>query len=228
MWLCPTEIRFTHDSISPNFSCGRYSIYETYDELKRGFKTVGDIPTMTVTLMNDEWYTYTGNRRLWVFQKLACRGYVGEIYVHTTDRRVPMSKFTTNNGGTEVRIRGDRVCRLPPPPDAARNVACPVCGVVRFKSGMGAVMHVESGSCSGCRGADNARRQIYDFARSHSGTQSLLAPMLMDRLGSTLDPGDKPYQCQWCRKTFRQMSQLMQHTQDKHDRDPPRLALGYR
>jgi hypothetical protein len=45
-----------------------------------------------------------------------------------------------------------------------RNVPYPVCGEVRFRSGANAVQHVESGYCSGCRGHDNARQQIYNFA----------------------------------------------------------------
>mmetsp|Transcript_5698 Transcript_5698/g.18327 ORF Transcript_5698/g.18327 Transcript_5698/m.18327 type:complete len:90 (+) Transcript_5698:38-307(+) len=88
-------------------------------------------------------------------------------------------------------------------------------------------MHVESGSCPGCPGADNARNQIYNFARGHTATRSLLTPMLMDRPGQSLDVTDMAYQCNRCRKTFRQMSQLMQHTSDKHGQEPPRLALGY-
>merc|ERR1712211_134710 len=127
--------------------CERYSIYDTYRELSTGFKSVHDIPVMTVTRMNGEWYTYTGNRRLWVFQKLAREGYICDVYVETTDRRVPMSKFTTKDGGRSVKIRGDIIgssSRIPNPvksrgypigsssraPDSSRNVACPVCGEV--------------------------------------------------------------------------------------------------
>lgn len=234
----PSEIRFTHDSISPVFSCGR-RIHDTYRELSTGFKSVHDIPRMTVTLMNGHWYTYTGNRRLWVFQKLEREGHIGDIFVDTTDRTVPLHRFTTRNGGRSVLVRrggesstdvprtNSRIGGYASQGQAPRNVACPICGMVRFKSGAGAVMHVESGSCVGCPGAENARQQIYNFARSHGATQSLLTPMLMDRPVSSLDAGDKPYQCKRCLKTFRHMSSLMQHTKDKHYEDVPRLALGY-
>lgn len=234
MWLEPAEIRFTHDSISPVFSCGR-RIYDTYDELSRGFKSVHDIPRMIVTYIGGEWYTYTGNRRLWVFQKLQNEGVIHEICVDTTDMAVPRSKFTTQNGGTSVKVRRGidsapkfTPPRRQPPPGKAelRNVSCPVCGVVRFKNGMGAVMHVESGSCPGCPGADTARRQIFNFVSGHRRTQSLLTPMLMDMPGG-LDVVDKPYQCKHCAKTFRQLSQLMQHQRDKHALEAPRLSLGY-
>lgn len=232
MWIAPCDIRFTHDSISSVFSCGRY-IYDTYDELKRGFKSHRDIPTMMISYMDGEWYTYTGNRRLWVFQRLQRKGYLQEICVDTTDRVLPWSRFTTRNNGVSVTVRGQASARLPSSTSTPkqkdtepRNVACPVCGVTRFKNGTGAVMHVESGRCPGCPGADNARRQIYDFARGNGQTRSLLTPMLMDRPSSAVDVGDKLYQCKRCQKTFRQMSQLMQHTKDKHDNEPPRLAIS--
>merc|ERR1712007_86895 len=98
---------------------------------------------------------------------------------------------------------------------------------VRFKSGVGAVMHVESGSCVGCRGAENARRQIHNFVSSSSKTRPFLTPMLLDRDGLASGPSERPYRCTCCPKTFRQMSALMQHMTDKHCMDPPRLALGY-
>ena len=47
-----------------------------------------------------------------------------------------------------------------------RNVACPVCGETRFRSGANAVQHVESGYCTGCRGQDRARENIYKYAQS--------------------------------------------------------------
>jgi DNA-directed RNA polymerase subunit RPC12/RpoP len=61
-----------------------------------------------------------------------------------------------------------------------RNVSCPICGEQRFKSGANAVQHVESGYCNGCRGVDNARNQIYQFASSKPQMQHYLngRPML--------------------------------------------------
>jgi DNA-directed RNA polymerase subunit RPC12/RpoP len=41
-----------------------------------------------------------------------------------------------------------------------RNVACPICGEQRFRTGANAVQHVESGYCTGCRGQDNAGRIV--------------------------------------------------------------------
>jgi hypothetical protein len=105
-----------------------------------------------------------------------------------------------------------------------RNVPCPICGEGRFRSGANAVQHVESGFCSGCRGADNARQQIYDFA----SRQRAMQPFLSDvpRLtygGYDNDVPDLPYSCPQCDRSFRQLSQLLQHQDNKHGRQPLRL-----
>uniref|UniRef100_A0A7S2R8F1 C2H2-type domain-containing protein n=1 Tax=Eucampia antarctica TaxID=49252 RepID=A0A7S2R8F1_9STRA len=102
-----------------------------------------------------------------------------------------------------------------------QNVACPVCGDVRFRSGANAVQHVESGSCTGCRGQDNARQQIYKFATAQQSMRRFVAggqPMLMN--GNDYNNNsipDFPYQCPQCSKSFRQLSQLLQHNDQKHN-----------
>mmetsp|Transcript_16355 Transcript_16355/g.39897 ORF Transcript_16355/g.39897 Transcript_16355/m.39897 type:complete len:236 (+) Transcript_16355:62-769(+) len=96
-----------------------------------------------------------------------------------------------------------------------RNVACPVCGEQRFRSATNAVQHVESGSCSSCRGKDNARDAIYRFV-------SAKAPQLLNQRAigyfsdSDEEPPEYPYECSYCSKAFRQLSQQMQHEKDKH------------
>ncbi|KAL7509230.1 hypothetical protein ACHAXN_007148 [Cyclotella atomus] len=99
-----------------------------------------------------------------------------------------------------------------------RDVACPICGERRFKTGANAVQHVESGYCSGCSGADNARRQIYEFAQRQGGMQRYLTgtPQLT-HVGSSNGVPDMPYQCRECNKSFRNLSQLMQHQDQKHN-----------
>ena len=100
-----------------------------------------------------------------------------------------------------------------------RNVKCPVCGEQRFRSGANAVQHVESGYCSGCPGRNNARQQIYDFAQKKRGMQPYLngRPLLTNG-GHDDDIPDFPYQCPECAKSFRQLSQLLQHQDQKHSR----------
>ena len=87
----------------------------------------------------------------------------------------------------------------------------------RFKSPANAVQHVESGYCTGCRGRDNARQQIYDYAQRQRGMQRYMhdTPMLTYDGPSSGVP-DYPYHCDQCNKSFRQLSQLMQHQDQKH------------
>mmetsp|Transcript_11022 Transcript_11022/g.18276 ORF Transcript_11022/g.18276 Transcript_11022/m.18276 type:complete len:180 (-) Transcript_11022:206-745(-) len=98
-----------------------------------------------------------------------------------------------------------------------RNVACPVCHEQRFASGANAVQHVESGYCTGCRGTENARDSIYKFAQQQRGMRPHMAnvPMLTNGSHNSGTP-DFPYQCNQCQKSFRQMSQLLQHNDAKH------------
>jgi DNA-directed RNA polymerase subunit RPC12/RpoP len=102
----------------------------------------------------------------------------------------------------------------------AKTVSCPVCGDSRFKSGANAIQHVESGYCRGCRGADNARQQIYEFASRQNQMNRYMTstPMLEygDYGNSYGDVPDKPYCCPDCNKSFRQLSQLLQHQDNKH------------
>ena len=108
-----------------------------------------------------------------------------------------------------------------------RDVACPVCGDVRFKSGANAVQHVESGFCRGCKGQDNARQQIYNYAVKQRG----MAPYLSNQPQLTYggwqpsdDVPDFPYHCPECAKSFAALSQLLQHQDQKHGRT---RMIGY-
>mmetsp|Transcript_24658 Transcript_24658/g.53411 ORF Transcript_24658/g.53411 Transcript_24658/m.53411 type:complete len:196 (-) Transcript_24658:146-733(-) len=101
-----------------------------------------------------------------------------------------------------------------------RNVSCPICGETRFRSGANAVQHVESGYCSGCRGASNARDQIYRFASSQMSMNHYLTDPPMLTNGTGYGGGQTPaypYCCPECSKSFRQLSQLLQHQDSKHN-----------
>eukprot|EP00438_Fugacium_kawagutii_P009901 Skav216394 [mRNA] locus=scaffold457:187701:188795:+ [translate_table: standard] len=106
--LSPEEIYFSHDSISCHFKCGRH-IEDTYQELLDGYTDVSIIPRMTVTYVDGEWFAWDGNRRLYVFKKLAMAGKLNWIEVNVTDERMPRSRFTTQFRGRciEVRNRSD-------------------------------------------------------------------------------------------------------------------------
>lgn len=102
-----------------------------------------------------------------------------------------------------------------------RQFKCPVCGDIRFKSPANAVQHVESGYCRGCKGKDNARQQIYDFAKKRAGGTPLLTNGSSNYRGGPVP--DYPYQCPHCSRLFRDLGQMMQHMDQKHDQ---RRLLG--
>ena len=102
-----------------------------------------------------------------------------------------------------------------------RNVACPACGKARFRSGTNAVQHIESGYCTGCRGATNAREQIYKFASSDRKMHQFLAgdPLITNGGNENAVP-DFPYSCSKCSRPFKQLGHLLQHEESKHGSPP--------
>lgn len=109
MYLRPSEIRFSHDSIGRTF--GRYTphpykpIGETLDDILTGKINVNSIPTISVYKKDGQWFT-ANNRRLWVLQEVEKRGKCCEIYVSETTF-VNLRIFTTTNNGVSVLVRGN-------------------------------------------------------------------------------------------------------------------------
>lgn len=102
--LVPTCIRFTHDSISPRFSCGRL-VEDTFQELLTGRTLPRAIPRLTVVWHKEAWFAYCGNRRLFVFQRLEQLGALASIEVdRSTNKMLQPWKLTTTNDGTSVRV----------------------------------------------------------------------------------------------------------------------------
>jgi hypothetical protein len=110
-----------------------------------------------------------------------------------------------------------------------RTVSCPVCGDTRFGSTTNAIQHIETGSCSGCRGASNARDAIYKFVSATPQFRSVLSDQKRIAYGGTAAGAGTPthpYSCQECGKSCKQFSQLMQHMTAKHGRDDRVLNSG--
>ncbi|XP_033726063.1 uncharacterized protein LOC117315771 [Pecten maximus] len=105
--LRPSEIRYSQGTIARCFKNGRHSetpIGQTLDDLIEHKCTIHDIKKITVTSRDGIWYS-GDNRRLWVFRKYEELGIIDRIsakegYVHS-------QKFTTDNHGVSVRVRGD-------------------------------------------------------------------------------------------------------------------------
>ena len=103
--ISPAHIHFTHNSISQRFSCGRH-IEHTYQQLLEYQISIDAIPMMEIAKQDGKFWTYTGNRRLWVFRKLNSAGLLPSVNARLVQRRIPTKRFTTQNGGVSVQVRG--------------------------------------------------------------------------------------------------------------------------
>ena len=83
---------------------GNTYIGETLDQLLNGHCNVESIPNISVVERNGKWFT-SDNRRLWVFRKAEEIGFLKSIYVNEA-YYIRDNKFTTENGGTSIRVRG--------------------------------------------------------------------------------------------------------------------------
>ncbi|XP_060071687.1 uncharacterized protein LOC132551551 [Ylistrum balloti] len=139
LYLRPSEIRYSQDSVAYYFGQGRYSgisIGQTLDELLLHKCHVNDIPTITVSLHNGLWYC-GDNRRLWVFRKCEELGIIDSVPAY--EGYINPSKFTTFNQGVSIRVRGspggrewtrrnrkNLVIKEPEPPKPVRSPVFPV------------------------------------------------------------------------------------------------------
>lgn len=101
----PSAIRFTHNNIKKTFSCGR-PIVRTLEQICAGQISIDTVPRIQVAWHNGAWFTFTGNRRLWVFQHLEAQGKCSDIEVFITNQRIPRHRLTTLNDGRSVDVRG--------------------------------------------------------------------------------------------------------------------------
>lgn len=106
VYMYPSEIRFTHDSIQSNFRDGR-SIPDTFRQILMKNIAVESLPLMEVMKYEGEWFVVRGNRRLFLFQELEKRGYLKQVRVQTRNFNPDLfnKQYTFPNRGTSVRIR---------------------------------------------------------------------------------------------------------------------------
>lgn len=106
VYMYPSEIRFTHDSIQSNFRDGR-SIPVTFRQILMKNIAVESLPLMEVMKYEGEWFVVRGNRRLFLFQELEKRGYLKQMRVQTRNFNPDLfnKQYTSPNRGTSVRIR---------------------------------------------------------------------------------------------------------------------------
>ena len=96
------DIYYSQDSIKQSFQDGR-SLAMMQRELLQGGKRVTDIPRITVVRSQGHWFS-VDNRRLWVFKQVYSGTKAIPVYQGVQDHRF-WNKFTTNNGGRQIRLR---------------------------------------------------------------------------------------------------------------------------
>jgi len=110
--LVPSDIRFTHDTISEDFSGYGETIENTFRELITGQISVDDIPPINVMKVEDVHWAVTGNRRLYLLQKLEECGRLDNdtILVNVIHNwNLFRKNKTTTNEGVSIKIRQDRL-----------------------------------------------------------------------------------------------------------------------
>ena len=100
-----------------------------------------------------------------------------------------------------------------------KQFSCPACEDQQFQLGANVVQHVESGSCSHCQGCGNAQQQIYNFVSLQKRIcQFMTEASMLTFAGNEPNRAvpDFPYMCLDCHKAFQELSQLLQHLDQKH------------
>eukprot|EP00040_Diaphanoeca_grandis_P025545 m.141638 g.141638 ORF g.141638 m.141638 type:complete len:212 (+) comp30201_c1_seq1:271-906(+) len=187
------KINYSQDSISNTFTNGS----------KVKYSNTSAFPPLEVVSHQRQLYTLN-NRYLYALKSRFSDDYKVDVRLARKHDTNFFSKFNTTNGGVSVKIRG-------------HTLSCPVCHDTRFRTMSSAVMHVESGSCSGCLGRDNARQAIYGLAQTRASHAVSGTAMLEYHGGyASSSVPDNPYECAVCNRTFAQFSSWMQHTSDSN------------
>jgi hypothetical protein len=113
---------------------------------------------------------------------------------------------------------------------AERTISCPLCNrTKKYKDIVGLASHVESGSCPGCLGQDNARNQVYrQVSQVAPGFISNVPMIGYGDWNDVTAPESGAYFCRKCNRTFNTVSALMGHTKHKHPESGyQQLQLGF-
>lgn len=111
----PSEITFSQDSIGQKFKDGN-TLEGTLGKLRSGECKVEDIERIQITWHSHGrasagtpcWWSYTGNRRLYLFQQLEREGKIDSIVAECVTEHVPEWRVTTAKAGDVPCLRRGR------------------------------------------------------------------------------------------------------------------------
>ncbi|CAH1786235.1 unnamed protein product, partial [Owenia fusiformis] len=109
--ISPNDVFYSQSSIKATFTDERYSLEETFISLVRNEVAVATLPKLEVAMIDGKFWVTSGNRRLYLFKILNKWGLCDIIKVKvktTINEYVFTQRFTTNNGGTTVKVRGKK------------------------------------------------------------------------------------------------------------------------
>lgn len=109
VYMYPSKIRFTHDSIASYFSDG-HSIPETFRQILWKKITADNLPLIEVMNYEGQWFAVRGNRKLFVFKELEKRGELSKVKVQKIvfDQYLFRTQYTSSNKGKTTLIRDFR------------------------------------------------------------------------------------------------------------------------
>ena len=192
------------------YRCGYTQCQADYYEGKLGFRRVRDIPELV-----EIWYnTGTVATKLkHPRHKSPTQLFRREVF-DLDDLEEIFDNPRVHTGRGYQRTHNDPSRSSNPNSNRApRDTVCPGCSRT-YRGMIGVVSHFESGSCSSCMGAGNARRQAYNLANASGGD------FLIQRIGwhgsdDGYDSDGPNYQCNCCDKQFATLNGLMQHQTNK-------------
>eukprot|EP00928_Gymnodinium_smaydae_P083828 TRINITY_DN67060_c0_g1_i1.p1 TRINITY_DN67060_c0_g1~~TRINITY_DN67060_c0_g1_i1.p1 ORF type:complete len:248 (+),score=12.08 TRINITY_DN67060_c0_g1_i1:27-770(+) len=120
----PSQVLFSHDAISCEFSCGR-RVMDTFHDLSNGLTSLDQMPMMKIaaidaaasltgSLMHNPHECYwaaSGNRRLYVYRKLEAEGLCDYIECQLVPHQLSNEALSTRSGGDSVFMRPARGSR---------------------------------------------------------------------------------------------------------------------
>ncbi|OWF40553.1 hypothetical protein KP79_PYT19987 [Mizuhopecten yessoensis] len=104
--MYPSDLRYTHDSVSCRFSNG-FCLEETFEKILYDEVRMYDLPCLVAMPYQGKWFVVRGNRRLYIYKQLESAGKISKVDVKCVafESDLFYRQFSTENSGRSLRIR---------------------------------------------------------------------------------------------------------------------------